>query len=292
MTERAELIPLVTAFAKARVLCIGDVMLDHFHYGTVERISPEAPIPVLRVEREDAMLGGAGNVARNLGALGADTRLITVVGSDGSGKMIARLIKGQGIKQAPIIDDGRRTSTKTRYIAGVQQVLRADRENDHSLSDKIEARLIKAIATAMRPCKAVVLSDYGKGVLSGGVAAKIIKMARKAKKTVIVDPKGADFGRYRGADVITPNRRELALATGLKTDTGAEVVTAAKRLIRQYRFGAVLVTRSADGMTMVTAKGGPLHLSAEAQEVFDVSGAGDTVAATVAAAFAADAGLR
>ena len=204
MTERAQLVPLVAAFAKARVLCIGDVMLDHFHYGTVERISPEAPIPVLKVEREDAMLGGAGNVVRNLDALGANTHFVTVVGGDGSGKTIARLIKGQGIKQAPIIDDGRRTSTKTRYIAGVQQVLRADRENDHSLSDKIEARLIKAVSAAMRPCKAVVLSDYGKGVLSGPIPAKIIKMARKAERTVIVDPKGADFGRYRGADVITP----------------------------------------------------------------------------------------
>jgi len=291
MTERAQLVPLVTALAKARVLCVGDVILDHFHYGTVERISPEAPIPVLRVEREDAMLGGAGNVVRNLCSLGVDTRLITVAGDDRSGKTVTRLIKRQGIKQTPIIDDGRRTSTKTRYIAGVQQVLRADRETDHSLAEKIEARMVRAAAAAMRPCKAVVLSDYGKGVLSGGGAEKIIKMARKAKKTVVVDPKGTDFGRYRGADVITPNRGELALATGLKTDTDADVVKAARRLIKEHRFGAVLVTRSADGMTVVTAKGGALHLPAEAREVFDVSGAGDTVAATVAAALAAGADL-
>ena len=291
MTERAQLVPLVAAFAKARVLCIGDVMLDHFHYGTVERISPEAPIPVLKVEREDAMLGGAGNVVRNLGGLGVQTRFITVVGDDNAGKEVRRQIKDQKIKDAPLVDDGRRTSTKTRYIAGVQQVLRADRENDHSLSDKIEARLIKAVSAAMLPCKAVVLSDYGKGVLSGPIPAKIIKMARKAERTVIVDPKGADFGRYRGADMITPNRRELALATGLKTNTGADVVKAAKRLIRQYRFGAVLVTLSADGMTLVTSKGGPLHLPAEALEVFDVSGAGDSVAATIAAALATGTGL-
>ena len=159
MTERAQLVPLVAAFAKARVLCIGDVMLDHFHYGTVERISPEAPIPVLKVEREDAMLGGAGNVVRNLGGLGVQTRFITVVGDDNAGKEVRRQIKDQKIKDAPLVDDGRRTSTKTRYIAGVQQVLRADRENDHSLSDKIEARLIKAVAAAMRPCKAVVRSE-------------------------------------------------------------------------------------------------------------------------------------
>jgi D-beta-D-heptose 7-phosphate kinase/D-beta-D-heptose 1-phosphate adenosyltransferase len=286
MTERAQLVPLVADFAKARVLCIGDVMLDHFHYGTVERISPEAPIPVLRVEREDAMLGGAGNVVRNLGALGVQVRFVTIVGDDNAGKKVGRQIKDQKIKDAPLVDDGRRTSTKLRYIAGVQQVLRADHETDHPLSPKIEKKLIGKVSAAIRGCKAVVLSDYGKGVLSGTIPAKIIKMARKAKKTVIVDPKGADFGRYRGADVITPNRRELALATGLETDTAADVVKAAKRLIRQYRFGAVLVTLSADGMTLVTAKGGPISLPAEALEVFDVSGAGDSVAATVAAALA------
>ena len=295
MIERANLVPMVGSLKKARVLCVGDVMLDHFLYGTVDRISPEAPIPVLNVVRQDTMLGGAGNVVRNLVTLGAQARFVTIIGKDGDGKDIARQIKGHGIKETPIIDDGRRTSTKTRYIAGVQQVLRADRETALPLSAKTEAKLIQGAKTGMRTCHAVVLSDYGKGVLSGGIAAKIIKIARNAKKAIIVDPKGTDFGRYRGADLITPNQGELAAATGLKTETDAEVIKAARRLIKDHRFGAVLVTRSAKGMTIVPAPGkdggGVIHLAAETQEVFDVSGAGDTVTATIAAALGAGADL-
>ncbi len=291
MIERANLVPMVGGLKKARVLCIGDVMLDHFKYGSIDRISPEAPIPVLNVERQDTMLGGAGNVVRNLVALGAGARFVTIVGKDGDGRDIARQIKGHGIKETPIIDDGRRTSTKTRYIAGVQQVLRADRETAHPLDAKTEAKLLQAAKAGMRGCKAVILSDYGKGVLSGGIAAKIINIARHAKKAIIVDPKGTDFGRYRGADVITPNQSELAAATGLKTETDADVIKAARRLIRDHRLGAVLVTRSAKGMTVVPTEARPLHLAAETQEVFDVSGAGDTVAATIAAALGAGADL-
>jgi D-beta-D-heptose 7-phosphate kinase/D-beta-D-heptose 1-phosphate adenosyltransferase len=282
-----ELVPLVSRLAGARVLVVGDVMLDHFHYGVVERISPEAPIPVLRVDREDTMLGGAGNVVRNLGSLAADARFVTITGKDAAGRNIARLIRKEGVRDEPLVDDGRRTSTKTRYIAGVQQVLRADRESTTPLDANAEARLIKAVTAALRTCQTVVLSDYGKGTLSAGIAKKIIRQALKAKKTVIVDPKGTDYSRYQGADLITPNRRELAEASGLDIITDADVVRAAKRLIKRHRFGAVLATRSADGLTVVTNAGVVAHLPAETQEVFDVSGAGDTVVATVAAALAA-----
>ncbi len=291
MTERTDLVVLVSRLAKARVLVVGDVMVDHFHYGNVERISPEAPIPVLRVEREDTMLGGAGNVVRNLRSLTANARFITVTGKDAAGRDIARLIKKQGVKDAPLIDDGRRTSTKTRYIAGVQQVLRADRETTTPLGPKIEAKLIKAVTRSLRTCQAVVLSDYGKGVLSAGTVKKIIRLAAKTNKTVIVDPKGTDFSRYSGAGLITPNRRELAEAVGVEITSDADVVRAAKRLIKRNRLGAVLTTRSAEGMTVVTADGAVTHLPAETQEVFDVSGAGDTVVATAAAALAAGANL-
>ena len=290
-TDRAQLVPLTVALAGARVLAVGDVMVDHFQYGTVDRISPEAPIPVLKVEDEFTMLGGAGNVVRNLIALGAKTRFVTVIGDDRAGKDVARKIKAHGIPDKPIVDKDRRTSTKTRFIAGVQQVLRADRETTHTLAPGIENKLIKAAASAMRGCGVVVLSDYGKGVLTGKAAAEIIKRARKAGKPVVVDPKGNDFARYRGADLITPNRRELADATGMTIDTGKDVVRAAKKLIRKFKFGAVLVTLSGDGMTVVPGRGPAIHLAAEAQEVFDVSGAGDTVAATVAAALGAGIGL-
>ena len=291
MTGRTDLVVLVSRLARARVLVVGDVMVDHFHYGDVERISPEAPIPVLRVERQDTMLGGAGNVVRNLRSLDSQARFVTVTGKDADGRGVARLIKKQGVKDAPLIEDGRRTSTKTRYIAGVQQVLRADRETTAPLGPKVEAKLIRAVTSALRTCQAVVLSDYGKGVLSAGAAKKIIRLAARANKTVVVDPKGADFSRYGGASLITPNRRELAEAAGADISTDADVVRAAKRLIKRHRFGAVLTTRSADGMTVVTADGAVTHLAAEAQEVFDVSGAGDTVVATVAAALAAGADL-
>ena len=287
MTERTDLVVLVSRLARARVLVVGDVMLDHFQYGEVDRISPEAPIPVLRVRREDTMLGGAGNVVRNLRSLEADARFVTVTGKDAAGRDIARLIKKQGVRDAPLIEVERQTSTKTRYIAGVQQVLRADRETTNPLGPKIEAKLIKAVASALRTCQAVVLSDYGKGVLSARATKKIIRLAAKANKTVVVDPKGSDFSRYSGATLITPNRRELAEAVGAEVTSDADVVRAAKRLIKRHRFGAVLVTRSADGMTVVTADGSVTDLAAEAREVFDVSGAGDTVVATVAAALAA-----
>lgn len=287
MSERSHLIPLLGALAGTRVLSVGDVMLDHFQHGSVNRISPEAPIPVLTIEREETMLGGAGNVVRNLVALGAEARFVTIIGNDAAGRDVARKIKKLKIKDAPVIDKDRQTSTKTRYIAGVQQIMRADKETTHALSRPSEAKLISAAFAAMRGCKAVVLSDYGKGALSNTVLTKIIGNARKTKKTIIVDPKGADFGRYRGADLITPNLGELAKATGLATDTDADVVKAAKKLIKQHRFGAVIVTRSADGMSVVPAKGRVHHLPAEAREVFDVSGAGDTVAATIAAALAA-----
>ncbi|MCH7865594.1 MAG: bifunctional heptose 7-phosphate kinase/heptose 1-phosphate adenyltransferase, partial [Proteobacteria bacterium] len=276
-TERAQLLPLIGTLAGARVLSVGDVMLDHYHYGTVDRISPEAPIPILKVENEDTMLGGAGNVVRNLVALGVKTRFVAVVGNDRAGKEVARQIKAHGIPDKPIVDKGRRTSTKTRFIAGVQQVLRADRETTQPLAPGMEEKLVKAAAAAMRGCGVVVLSDYGKGVLTGKAAAAIIKHARKARKPVVVDPKGTDFARYRGADLITPNRRELAEATGMTVESGKDVTRAAKKLIKKFKFGAVLVTLSGDGMTIVPKKGRVIHLAAEAPEVFAVSGAGDPV---------------
>ncbi|OHC74025.1 MAG: bifunctional heptose 7-phosphate kinase/heptose 1-phosphate adenyltransferase [Rhodospirillales bacterium RIFCSPLOWO2_12_FULL_58_28] len=289
MTE--VLVSLAEALTKARVLCVGDVILDHFHHGAVERISPEAPIPVLRLEREDTMLGGAGNVVRNLAALGAKARFITVVGADHEGEKIAGEIAKAGIVDVPLIDDERKTSVKTRYLAAGQQMLRADRETVAPLGAKVREKLIAAAVEAMSDCALVVLSDYGKGVLDDGVAAKIIAAARKAGKTVIVDPKGADYGRYKGADVITPNRRELGEATHLPVGGSDEVIKAARALINKHGFEAILVTLGRDGMALVAADGDNALLATEALEVFDVSGAGDTVAATLAAALGVGAGL-
>ena len=286
--HRADLANGLAALKRASVLVVGDAMLDRYVYGTVTRVSPEAPIPVIAVEREVAMPGGAGNVVRNITALGASCAFVTVVGDDVAGSDLTALIGGQ-MKVEPwlLVQGGRQTTLKTRYIAGGQQLLRADRETTDPIHPKLAERLVRIAGEAMAACRAVVISDYRKGVLAGSSARTIIAAANAAGRITVVDPKGPDYSRYTGADVITPNRRELAEASGMPTDTPEEVVAAAEAMIAAHGFGAVLCTRSEDGMTLVRNDGSITHFAAEAQEVFDVSGAGDTVVATLAASLAA-----
>ncbi|MDA0674900.1 MAG: D-glycero-beta-D-manno-heptose-7-phosphate kinase [Proteobacteria bacterium] len=293
MTNQSDLIALVESLPRARVLCVGDVMLDRFVHGAVERISPEAPIPVLRVQREAIMLGGGGNVARNLNALGAGCVFVSAVGDDDAGRELAGLFgELRGTHAELITDTARQTAIKTRYLAGNQQMLRADRESTDALAADAAAKVVAAVRAALRDCAVVVLSDYGKGVLDGAVLTTVIEAARDADRPVIVDPKGSDYSRYRGATLITPNRAELAEASRMATDDDAAVVAAARHIIETCGVGAVLATRSRDGMTLITAEGAISQLPTEAREVFDVSGAGDTVVATLAAALAAGAGLE
>jgi D-beta-D-heptose 7-phosphate kinase/D-beta-D-heptose 1-phosphate adenosyltransferase len=293
MNVPASLIALVENLHRARVLCVGDVILDHFHSGSVDRISPEAPIPVLKLENEATMLGGAGNVVRNLAGLGVNVNFTTVIGKDNDGTEIERLIREEGLSDLPLVDDGdRRTSAKTRYIADGQQILRTDRETVFALNKNMEEKLIAAAVQSMDDCDAVILSDYAKGVLTDNAISELINAANAASKVIIVDPKGVDYSRYRGADIITPNRRELFEATGIATGSDEEVTLAAQSLIETHGFGAVLATRSKDGMTLLSKDGTLSHLRAEAIDVFDVSGAGDTVVATLAAALGAGADLK
>lgn len=292
MIERANLLPLVERLDRGRVLVVGDMMLDRFVTGRVDRISPEGPIPVLRVDKETAMLGGAGNVARNLAALGADVRLVATVGDDGAAAEVRELVTGlDRIEAEFVVDPERPTAIKARYLAGGQQLMRADWERPGALGDEVGAAVEAAAQRLLAGVGLLVLSDYGKGVLGTGRAKRLIDAARKAGVPTVVDPKGADYGRYAGADLVTPNRSELHAATGLAVETDDEVAAAAGRLIEAYGFGAVLATRSQDGMTLVEGAGEAVHLAAEAREVFDVSGAGDTVVATLAAARAAGASL-
>lgn len=291
MIDRGELIPVIEAFGTARVLTVGDVMLDRFVSGTVERISPEAPIPVLRVLHENVMLGGAGNVIRNLAALGATGRFVGVIGEDDASRQLrALLAEHPGIEPDLAVAPGRQTSIKTRFVAGTQQMLRADREDTSPLAAETRQAILDAAGQAMPNCDLVILSDYGKGVLDNGIAALVIAAARAAGRRVIVDPKGIDYSRYRGAHLLTPNRAELAQATGLPTAGDADIIAAARHLITTCEVEAVLVTRSRDGMTLVTAVDA-VHLPTAAREVFDVSGAGDTVVATLAAALAVGADM-
>jgi D-beta-D-heptose 7-phosphate kinase/D-beta-D-heptose 1-phosphate adenosyltransferase len=288
MTERAELAGLIERLDAVPVLCIGDLMLDRFVYGTVDRISPEAPIPILRIAHESAMLGGAGNVVRNLVALGAKAVFVSVVGDDRPGREVTGLIaESAEIEPYISVERGRTTTIKTRYIAGGQQLLRADQEMLDPISATVLDDLARVAVADVADTGAVILSDYGKGVLSPDLMAKVVAACRKAGKPVVVDPKGADFARYRGAGVLTPNRAELSAATGRPVDTEEQIVAAARSLIEAHGFGAILVTRGPEGMTLVRAEGATLHLPAEAREVYDVSGAGDTVVAALAAALAA-----
>lgn len=278
----------VADLAGASVLCIGDIMLDRFVHGVVERISPEAPIPVMRVEREVSMLGGAGNVVRNLVGLGAQVRFLGLVGDDPAGREVADMLAALP-RVIPIleVESGRQTAIKVRFVAGHQQLLRADRESLDPIAPAREAALLAETERALETVRAVILSDYGKGVLTPSLTAAVIERARARGVPVIVDPKGRDYGRYRGASVVTPNRKELFEATNLPTLRDEEITAAARLVIEQCGLDCVLATRSQDGMTLVCGDQAPLHLPAEAREVFDVSGAGDTVVATLAAALAA-----
>ncbi len=291
MTDQSALAADLEKLAHARVLCVGDVMLDRYMTGEVERISPEAPVPILRIASEDAMLGGAGNVIRNLAALGAEAVFVTVLGDDDAGREVSDLVaRTQRVDACVLVDADRRTAIKTRFIAGGQHILRTDREAVTPITGRIRASLLVAATEAIHRTDVLVLSDYGKGVVTPQVAHKLIAAARAARIPVVVDPKGVDYRIYRGASLVTPNRRELADATGLATATDADVVAAAQRLIERSEIESVLATRSREGMTLVQggrARPRVHHLPAEARDVFDVSGAGDTVVATVAAALAA-----
>lgn len=275
-------------FAGVTVLCIGDVMLDRFIAGEVERISPEAPVPVIRVRESRSALGGAGNVASNIAALGGRAVLVGLVGSDAAaGALMAEIKAHPGINPALIETAHRPTITKTRFLAARQQVVRTDEESSLPLQETEEAALIAAIERAMPEARAVILSDYGKGVLSGAVIAAVMAAARAADIAVFVDPKSADFSRYRGAACITPNLRELAAAARLPVAEEAQVIAAARRVMAEVPGTAILATRSEKGMVLVEPSGAVHSVPAHAREVFDVSGAGDTVIATLALAHGA-----
>ena len=290
--DAAVLSRAVRRLARTSVMVIGDVMLDRYVYGSVERISPEAPIPILTVEREVAMPGGAGNVVRNLTALGAAVAFVSVVGDDQDGSDLTGLIGGQpGVEPWLLVEGARATTVKTRFVSQGQQLLRADREETAPISDKLAERMLRIARDTLAATSVAILSDYRKGVLAGTIPAQLIAAAKNAGRRVVVDPKGPDYSRYAGADVITPNRRELAEAAGMPVDSETALVQAAGHLRTMHNFGAVLVTRAEDGMTLVDAEGAH-HFPAEATDVYDVSGAGDTVVATLAAGLAAGLDLK
>jgi len=275
-------------FTNIQVLCVGDVMLDRFVQCDMERISPEAPVPILRLRGTREMLGGAGNVASNVAALGGTAVLAGLVGADAAGDAVRRLLSGvPRLVSAAVDTPARPTTCKTRFIAANQQVVRADEESLAPVTASEEAALLDAVRAWIGRVGAVVLADYGKGALTPGLMAQVAGLARGAGVPVFVDPKSPDFTHYRGATCITPNLKELAAASGMAVDTTEAVVEAARRVRAQADAEAILVTRSEKGMTLVEASGAVQSVPARARAVFDVSGAGDTVIAAMALCAAA-----
>jgi D-beta-D-heptose 7-phosphate kinase/D-beta-D-heptose 1-phosphate adenosyltransferase len=286
--QRAYLSVLVQRLAGVRVLVVGDIMLDRFIYGGISRISPEAPVPVLRCERTECTLGGAGNVVRNLIAVGARPSFAGVVGEDTEGETIRKMLAElSGAHVVLAVEHHRKTTVKTRFIANRQQVLRVDSESCHLLEEPSIRQVTEFLHGEMEQCHSVILSDYDKGFLCPPMVEAIINQARHLEKPVIVDPKGTDFTRYQGATILTPNLKELVEASHIPVDGDSTVVEAARGLISSCHVQAIVATRGHEGMSVVEKSGEALHLKAEALEVFDVSGAGDTVIAVLASAVGA-----
>jgi D-beta-D-heptose 7-phosphate kinase/D-beta-D-heptose 1-phosphate adenosyltransferase len=286
------LLDRLSCFQELRGLVLGDVMLDRFVYGSFKRISPETPGPIMAIRHHADMPGGAGNVVRNLAALGAGSTIVGVVGDDSWGRSLTeQLGKIPFLRSGLVVDQSRETTVKTRYVAEGQQVLRADRETLFSLSPDIEAQLLTAYRTALGESDIVILSDYGKGVLSEAVAGAAIDIARIAGKQVIVDPKAKTIERYRRATLLKPSRSELQAGCGFECRTDEQVEDACRAIINKVDCETIVVSRGQDGMSAVCAHGPAVHLRTSARDVMDVSGAGDTVAAALALALAAGASL-
>ena len=275
---------LLTRLSGARIVCVGDLMVDRFVYGDVTRVSPEAPIPVLARERELVMLGGAGNVARNVAALGGDVALVGLVGGDSEGHEALRLIGEQtGIEGFLVTDPGRPTTLKTRFVSGGQQLLRVDLEASIPAVGDVEQRLVRTVRDVAKGAGVVLISDYGKGVVTDAV----ITACREAGGMVIVDSKARSFLRYGAVDVIKPNAGELAYATGLPTSTNDEIETALAHALSLCEAKAILVTRAAKGISLAVRGETVRHFPGVPRDVFDASGAGDTTIAALGLALAA-----
>jgi D-beta-D-heptose 7-phosphate kinase/D-beta-D-heptose 1-phosphate adenosyltransferase len=275
-----------------RVLVVGDVMIDEYLRGEVQRVSPEAPVPVLDLRATEHRLGGAANTAANLARLGAQVTLAGVVGNDDGASVLQRALAQAGITARLSIDGARPTTRKTRLVAGGQQIARVDTELRHPISGDVERDLAAAITAELERAEAVILSDYGKGVITHELAQATIRGGRRRNVPVVVDPKQRDFSIYAGAAVITPNLHELEHATGQTVTTLEEIDAAAARLAGALAGTALLVTRGAAGMTVYRDGIRGAHAAATAREVFDVTGAGDTVVATLTLGLAAGLSLE
>ena len=287
-TKKEKFKKIISNFCKARVLIIGDLILDEFLWGDVSRISPEAPVPVVWVRSESFMPGGAANVANNIRALGAKVYLAGVVGNDGRGRILTDELKNKGMDVEGIVIDGERPTTlKTRVIAHHQQVVRIDKEKMAGLDSGLIDRIIDYVKEIINRIDAIIIEDYGKGVITPRLLQEVLRLAKRHNKIVTVDPKEEHFHYYKGVTAITPNHHEAAQAAGIKAKDGDSMVRIGKMLLNKLKCEAVLVTLGENGMQLFEKKGRITHIPTVAQDVFDVSGAGDTVIGTFTLSLAA-----
>ncbi len=290
--SRARGTTLLKAMRGRRVLVLGDVMLDEFIWGRVARISPEAPVPVVEVTGQSFHLGGAGNVAANVRSLGGEPALLGVIGEDEAGRRIEEALTKTGIvSRLEVAGSGRPTTVKTRIVAHNQQVVRTDREDASDVPGDTEAAILEALRRELPSSEALVISDYQKGAVTASLLRKSLPLARRQRVPVFVDPKPRHFRRYRGVALVTPNQVETEQAAGLPLPDDDALVAAGRRILSQLGCRAVLVTRGERGMSLLERGRRPVHVPASAREVFDVTGAGDSVIATMTLAVVAGATL-
>jgi D-beta-D-heptose 7-phosphate kinase/D-beta-D-heptose 1-phosphate adenosyltransferase len=290
MEETTELLKILERVASTRLLVIGDAMLDHYVFGDAARLSPEAPVPVVRVERDILRPGGAANTAVNVRALGAAAELAAVAGDDENGRALRSSLEEDGVDVSGLVTAaGRPTTWKGRVIARQQQLVRLDREVDGDIPAELEDELLARFAEGLARADGVILSDYGKGAITARVAAEVIAQSREAGKVVCVDPKENHFKLYKNVTSLTPNHHEAAAAAGIRGRDDPDLSRTGAALLEMLASDSVLVTWGERGMVLFGADGSATHIPTRAREVYDVAGAGDTVAATFAAALAAGA---
>ena len=281
---------ILAAIRKQRILVIGDIMLDQYYWGSVNRVSPEAPVPVVDVESETIRLGGAANVANNIRSLGAEPWLLGVIGNDSYGQRFLTEMLTQGMSTEGIIADASRpTTVKTRIMAHHQQVLRTDRESKKSIDKKTEGHAIDRVKRFAQKADAILIQDYNKGMITKRLIQETSLLAKQRKKILAVDPKFDHFFSFVGATVFKPNQREVENVLGLKIDDNRQLQKAGEKIIKRLQCSYLLITRGEQGMTLLDRKGSVTHVSTRAKEVYDVSGAGDTVIGVLTAALAAGA---
>jgi D-beta-D-heptose 7-phosphate kinase/D-beta-D-heptose 1-phosphate adenosyltransferase len=292
-TESKRLCRIVDRFLTARILVVGDLMLDHYVWGNVSRISPEAPVPVVSVTRENMLLGAATNVVNNIHSLGGNVSLCGVIGRDDAGRQLIQMLGTEGIgTDGLIVEEGRPTTIKTRVIAHSQQVVRFDRETKNGIRPETHDRIFEFVKRKVNEgLDALVLSDYSKGVITKELVKDIVTLARKKDVIVSVDPKVNHFGMYSGVTILTPNTKEASIGSKIDIEDDKSLMKAGTLLLKQLKCGAVLITRGENGMSLFERSGRITHIPTEAQEVFDVTGAGDTVISTLTLAMAAGATL-